>query len=60
MRKFVSTLFCEDKPLNEGFSNEEAVEYIANAGFDGVFMSLAIEHLSGGGVQAILTAYKRT
>ena len=48
MRKFVMTAFCEDKALNVGFSNEEAIKFIAAAGFDKVFMSFQNEHLRGG------------
>lgn len=49
---------CEDKAMNDGFSNEESVKFIAEAGFKKVFMSFQNEHLSGGGYRKFLKLIK--
>lgn len=54
MKDLAIVVRCEDKAMNDGFSNEEAVGFIAEAGFKKVFMSFQNEHLSGGGIASIL------
>lgn len=55
-KEVASVVRCEDGAMNYGFSNEEAVKFIAQAGFKKVFMSFQNEHLSGGGIASILNS----
>ncbi len=54
MRDLAIGVRCEEKPMNHGFSNEESVKLIAEAGFKKVFMSFQNEHLSGVGYRKYL------